>query len=145
MTAPLRLDPASLIALRDGSIDALDAARLADALRVKPGERSWATRAALAERDNLIREYARQRYPDRSRNEQSQCVARDLARYEAGAWRNARSAPECPHRDPRRLMLWRILKGWPVAVKHRRINQILSDEGIGCSQLPRFRCKHDVP
>lgn len=110
MTRPLHLDRASLDALRNGPIGAADAARLADALRIKPGERSWATRAALAERDNLIRGYAQRYYPERSRNEQSQCVARDLARYEAGAWRNARSAPECPHRDPRRLMLFQILK-----------------------------------
>ncbi|WP_141933926.1 hypothetical protein [Bradyrhizobium sp. UNPA324] len=126
MTAPLRLDPSSLTALRDGSLDAADAARLAEALRVKPGERSWATRAALAERDDLIREYARRYYPQRSRNEQSQCVARDLARYEGSAWRNARAASLCPHCDPRRQLLWRILKAWPVHPKASRISQILS-------------------
>lgn len=126
MTAPLRLDPASLTALRDGSLDAADAARLAETLRVKPGERSWATRAALAERDNLIREYAQRFYPNRSRNDQAQCVERDLARYEATAWRDARAAPECPHRDPRRRLLWHIFKAWPVPLKARRVNQLLS-------------------
>ncbi|MBB4369119.1 hypothetical protein GGD63_001907 [Bradyrhizobium sp. cir1] len=135
MTVPLRLDPASLKALRDGSLDAADAARLADMLRLKPGARSWATRAALAERDDLIGEYAMRYYADRTRNEQSQCIERDLARYEAGAWRHARAAPECPHRDPHRQLLWRIFKAWPVCLKARRINQIISGVTV-CNRLP---------
>jgi hypothetical protein len=126
MTPPLRLDPASLTALRDGSLDTADAARLADALRVRPGERSWATRAALAERDNLIREYGRRYYPCRSRNEQAQRVARDLGRYAASGWQNARSETECPHRDSRRPLLWRILKARDRALGASAINQILS-------------------
>jgi len=126
MTAPVRLDRASLDALRDGSIDAADAARLADALRIKPGERSWATRAALAKRDDLVREYARRFYAGISRNQQAERIARDLTRYEASAWQNARAAPECPHRDPRRQLLFRILKVRPVPPKARTINEILS-------------------
>jgi len=105
MSAPFRIDLSLL------SADELS--RLREMLRVRPGQRSWATRAALAERDGLIREYARRYYPGRSKNEQAECTARDLARYEASAWKNARAAPECPHSDGRRQLLWQILKARP--------------------------------
>lgn len=118
MIAPTRFDLASL------SLD--DLATLREALRTKPGQRSLETQVTLRVRDDLIREYATRYYPGRSRNEQSRCVARDLNRYEFSAWQNARAADECPHRDPCRQLLWRILKAWPVHPKASRISQILS-------------------
>lgn len=74
MTAPLRLDFAILTALRAGRLGAADAARLAEALRIKPGEHSWATRAGLAESHYLIRQYAQRFYPGLRRNACAECI-----------------------------------------------------------------------
>jgi hypothetical protein len=46
VTAPPRLNHSLLAALRDGSFDVSDAARLVGTLRIRPSEHSWRTRAA---------------------------------------------------------------------------------------------------
>ncbi|MGY4289610.1 hypothetical protein ACVWXO_008876 [Bradyrhizobium sp. LM2.7] len=126
MTAPLRLDPASLIALRDGSIDALDAARLADALRVKPGERSWRTRAGIERQHKLIRELALTFYSG-SRNHRAECIHRDLARYEGTTWQRRRADAECRRVGARQRLFWHILKARDRVPGVRYLNHILSD------------------
>jgi hypothetical protein len=117
MTAPVRIDLSAL------SLDEL--ARLKDAIRVKPGQRSWAIRAALAERDALIRELASRFYPG-SRNGQAEAICRDLRRYESTTWQRARADLECPHRDDRRRLLWRILKARDWVPSQSLIQKILA-------------------
>jgi hypothetical protein len=102
MTAPIRINPALL------SLDEL--VQLADALRVKPGERSLATRAAIATRDELIRELGRRFYPGQSRNQQAEAIHRELQRYAGSSWLRTRADLECRHRDARRPLVWKILK-----------------------------------
>lgn len=126
MSASLSIQDLIFAALRSGSLDTVSAARLADKLRVKPGQRSWATRVALAVRDDLIREYAHRHYRGLSRNRQAENIERDLHRYETSAWHSARAEVECPHRDDRRRLLWRILKLRSVPPKKRTITDILS-------------------
>lgn len=127
MSAPIRIDPASLVSLREGSLDAADAARLADALRVKPGARSWATRAALVERDRLICEFAATYYPGLCRNQRSVRIHAELARYASTTWVRTRADFVCRHRDDRRGLIWQILKTRSGHVPcSRLINDILA-------------------
>jgi hypothetical protein len=119
MTAPLRLDPAAL------SLD--DLIELTEALRVAPGQRSLATRAAIAKRDELIRELARRFYPGLSRNRQAEAIHRELSRYATSTWLHTRADLECRHRDGRRRLFWKILEvrgGWVPSV--RLLNEILA-------------------
>ncbi len=124
MTVPLRLGPAALAALHDGSLDAADAARLSEALRVRPGQRSWSARAARAECAVLIRGLAR--LYSGSRNHQAEAICRDLRGYESSTWLRTRADLECRHRDERRQLFWRILKTRGRAPSVRLINDILA-------------------
>ncbi|MGX1353001.1 hypothetical protein AB7M49_006610 [Bradyrhizobium elkanii] len=100
--------------------------QLAETLRVKPGERSLATRAALAERDRLVRELAATCFPGLTRNQQAEAIHVALSRYHAGAWRRECSDPECRHAaTDRRALLWQILKARPHVPAPRTINGIL--------------------
>jgi hypothetical protein len=81
MSAPLRVD-----------IDALTArerAELAAERRRKPGQRSLATIAGIAERDDLLRHLAKF-YPGLSRHAQAEQISLELRRYEAAAWQRER-------------------------------------------------------
>lgn len=118
MTAPFQINPASL------TPD--DIAKLREMLRTQPGQRSLETRANIERSDILICEYARRFYPGATRNQQAECTARDLARYEATSWQHARAEIECPHKDARRRLLWQILKLRSRALRVSRITQILS-------------------
>jgi hypothetical protein len=69
---------------------------------------------------------ARRFYAGLIRNQQAEHVARDLGRYEASSWQNARAEATCPHRDGRRQLLWRILKARPTPPKARTVDQILA-------------------
>jgi hypothetical protein len=129
MTAPVRIDLSAL------SPDELS--RLRELLRVRPGQRSLETRAALAQRDDLIREYGRRFYPGLSKNRQAECIHRDLNRYATSAWQRHRSDVECPHRDARQQMLWQILKARDWVPSHSLIQKILQ-------RASRIRCKRHV-
>ncbi|TYO65756.1 hypothetical protein FXV83_15175 [Bradyrhizobium hipponense] len=131
MTAPLRLDPASLDALRDGSLDAADAARLADALRVKPGQRSWLTQARLCERDRLICAAARTRFwPNSSAAEFARAFHWHLARYHDGPWRRDRCCTSCPAKylGTAREILWQVLRVSESVLSERRLRHIVGRE-----------------
>ncbi|MGY2845637.1 hypothetical protein ACVIWU_004492 [Bradyrhizobium sp. USDA 4509] len=121
MTAAVRIDP-TLLSLEDLS-------RLREMLRVGPGQRSLETQAAIERRNDLIRRLARRFYPGRSRNQQAESIHRDLARYAGGSWRTASAAAECPHRDERRQLLWRVLKARDRVPTARFINDILKSRG----------------
>ena len=81
MSAPLRVD-----------IDALTArerAELAAERRRKPGQRSLATIAGIADRDDLLRHLAKF-YPGLSRHAQAEQISLELRRYEGAAWQRER-------------------------------------------------------
>jgi hypothetical protein len=135
MSSPFRIDDAIVAALRDGSLDADDAARLADALRVRPGQRSWATRAVLAERDNLIRAAARTRFwPNASAAEFARAFRRDLARYRDCSWRRDRCCTSCPakHIGTATEILWQVLRVSESVLSERRLRHMVGRE------LPSF-------
>lgn len=107
------------------SFDPAEAARLADMLRVKPGQRSWLTKAKIAARDELISELAARFYPG-SKNRQAECIHRDLVRYAGSTWRRTRSDEACRHGDVRLQLFWRILKARDRVPGVRCVNQILA-------------------
>ncbi|WFU34072.1 hypothetical protein QA635_06430 [Bradyrhizobium brasilense] len=102
MTGPVRIDLTSL------SPD--DLAALREDLRTKPGERTAETRAALAERDRLVRELAATCFSNLCRHQQSVRIHDDLARYAATTWTRTCSDTACRHADRRRQLIWAILK-----------------------------------
>ncbi|WP_029582938.1 hypothetical protein [Bradyrhizobium sp. URHD0069] len=93
--------------------------------RIKPGQRSWQTKTALAEGDDLSRELARRFYRG-SRNRQAEMIRNDLSNYESTTWLRCRSDPDCRHRDDRRRLYWQILKARGRTPSVRLINIILS-------------------
>ncbi|KWV50486.1 hypothetical protein AS156_14265 [Bradyrhizobium macuxiense] len=107
------------------ALSADDLCQLAGALRVAPGQRSLATRAALRQSDDAIRELAAF-YPG-TRNAQARAIHADLQRYAGSTWARTRGDVECRHGDRRRVLIWRILQfrgGRAPCV--RLINGILS-------------------
>lgn len=126
MTAPLRLDSAILTALRAGHLGAAEAARLADVLRIRPGERSWATRASIVTQHELIIEVALRFYAG-SKNHRAKCIHRDLGRYQATTWQHHRANLECLHIDPRQRLFWYILKARDRVPGMSYLNRILRD------------------
>ncbi|WP_141713675.1 hypothetical protein [Bradyrhizobium elkanii] len=78
-------------------------------LRGKPGQRSSETKAALAERDRLVRELAASCYPGFCRHQQAVHIHNDLARY-SSTWVRTRADAECRHADRRRRLLWQMLR-----------------------------------
>src|SRR4051794_34146505 len=78
-------------------------------LKVKPGQRSPETRAALREHGALVRELARS-YPG-SRRKKAKAVHNALSRYEANAWVRERGDAVCNHPPgSARALRWHILK-----------------------------------
>jgi hypothetical protein len=124
MSSPVRIHDIVIAALRNRSLDADDAARLKDALRVRPGQRSLETRAGIEQQHKLIRELAHTVYSG-SRNHKAESVNRDLGRYQTTTWQRHRADPECPHSDPRRRLFWHILKARDRVPGVRYLNRIL--------------------
>jgi hypothetical protein len=123
MTAPVRIDLASL------SPDEL--ARLSDALRVAPGQRSWSTRARLCERDDLIRVAARSHFwPNATAADFARAFRHDLARYHTGAWRRDRCCKACPAKyvGTRMQILWHVLRAIESVLSERRLRHIVGRE-----------------
>jgi hypothetical protein len=130
MTAP-RLDPAILTALLDGSLDAADAARLVEVLRIRRGERSWSTRARLCERDDLICAAAQTRFwPKVSAAEFARAFRHDLARYYDGPWRRDRCCASCPAKylGTATEILWQVLRASEIVLSERRLRHIVGRE-----------------
>lgn len=118
MPKPLRIDLASA--------SPAELAELRAALRTKPGERSAETKAALAERDRLVRELAATCFSALTRNAQAIAIHTELQRYAATTWVRTRGDAACRHADRLRRLLWAILKvrGGHVP-KERRLRDIL--------------------
>lgn len=93
-----------------------------------PGQRTPATIAALAARDAALREAA-VRFGLGAR-----ALANRLARYEATAWPNDRTATECPARHTGKLeeLFWRALKAVPRSIGERQMRDVVG------SELPQF-------
>ncbi|WFU36492.1 hypothetical protein QA635_19570 [Bradyrhizobium brasilense] len=95
------------------NVATLSASELADVreqLRTKPGGRTAETKAALAERDRLIRELARRFHSGLSRNAQAEAIHRELSRYSGSEWIRTCADETCRHRDERRALVWQILR-----------------------------------
>ncbi len=75
------------------------------------GHRLPETLAALARRDELIRQAAERFFSDASDHEAARLLHQALERYAGCAWQRERSAPECPPRHAGRLTAscWHIL------------------------------------
>lgn len=128
MTAPLRLNLVSLNSLRDGSLDASEAARLTEELRRKPGQRSWATIAALRTRDKLIREFACRFLHGENRSKQAEIIHRELSRYSISAWLYERHHAKCRHPNGQRQLLWQIFRARDRVPGERTIYEILGSK-----------------
>jgi hypothetical protein len=103
-----------------GSLDA------ALGLAATRGGRSWRTRAATAQRDELVRDAVRRFFPNESASRQAERLAEALARYRAGPdWRRDRAAAEIPYQATLRGHAWTILKARDHALSAERIRKIL--------------------
>ena len=114
-----------------GEVRSLDAAF---ALKAGPGERSFHTVEALAQRDEAIRELRRRHHADQGRTVAAKAIANDLTRYECAGWRNDRMADAMPaaYRGKPRGLHWLILKAGGTAPGWRRICDLIGD----CNELP---------
>jgi hypothetical protein len=122
----------SLRAYLDGAVGSLDAA-----LELRPtaaGQRTWRTRAALPERDAILREAAARLFPKLTATEQAKALETALARYAASAWQRERAMAELPPRHKGRLeeCLWQTLRAEPRALGRERIRKILVASSV-CS------------
>ncbi|PVE22305.1 hypothetical protein DC522_21730 [Microvirga sp. KLBC 81] len=93
-----------------------------------PGQRTLATQAALALRNDLLREAAIRFYPDLPPSAQARELARDLQRYAATGWLRERMHDACPvrHVGKQGELLWRILKARDNPLRPRAIRKILA-------------------
>jgi hypothetical protein len=133
MSAPLRLDPASLDALRDGSLDASGAARLVETLRRRPGQRSWQTLAIDEARYAKIDSIGKAFWPNTNVSECARRFHRALSQYHGGRWRRDRFCAECPtDLSPLHQQLWQLLKLHDRVLSEDRLRRILGHE------LPRI-------
>jgi hypothetical protein len=97
-------------------------------LKARPGQRTWRTCAALAERDLLFREAAARFLGGLSLAEQAQRLSVELSRYHATAWQRERASDLCPdrHRGTIRECLWRVLKAHDRVLSERSLRLLLA-------------------
>jgi hypothetical protein len=113
------------------AIDQVLAGEPADAafgLKARPGQRSWRTCAALAERDRLFREAAARFLGGLSLSEQAHRLSVELSRYHATAWQRERTSDLCPdrHLGTIRELLWRALKANDRVLGDRTLRLVLA-------------------
>lgn len=125
--APDRGDLAWLADVID-RILAGEPADVALGLKTKPGQRTWRTSAALAERDQIFKEAARRFLAGRSLAEQAHRLSIQLSYYHATAWQRERASDLCPdrHLGTIREFLWRGLKARDRALSERSLRQVLA-------------------
>jgi len=146
VTAPLRQhDLASIAAnLRDGAIDAGEAAWLSDALsRIADGEpadialglrRQRAEMlAAKKTRDCILRDAAKT-MPRLPLTEAAKRIHRAMLRYRQTAWRRERQLDACParYRGTLREAAWQALRLWDAVPSARSIRRVLASTLINC-------------
>jgi hypothetical protein len=96
-------------------------------LKRSPGQCTWHTCVALAERDRLLR-VAATRFAGLSMAEQAMALHRELSRYHATAWRRERVYDRCPDRHLGTLheFLWRVLKTHDHVLAARSLRLVLA-------------------
>jgi hypothetical protein len=114
----------ALDAYAEQKIQSLDAAF---GLIRTQGQRDARARAAMAERDRLLREAAARFFPKLTPTEQAKALETALARYAASAWQRERAAPELPPRHKAKIeeYLWRVMRAEPRTLGWERIRKIL--------------------
>jgi hypothetical protein len=97
------------------------------------GERDARNRAALSERDQLLRQAAAQFYPRATPAEAGRLLASKMEWYLTSAWARERGASACPPRHAGRVeeCLWKALKAEPRALSSERIEKVLRTAQIG--------------
>jgi hypothetical protein len=97
-------------------------------LKAGPGQRTWQTRAALAERDRLFREAAARFLGGSSLAEQAHRLSIELSHYHATAWERERAYDRCPDRHLGRLgeFLWHALKRHDRPLSARSLRLVLA-------------------
>jgi hypothetical protein len=100
--------------------DALD-------LKVKPGERTFATQCRIEQSDGYLRECAGAIFPDLKPAAQAREISREMHRYEAAGWLRDRAAERCPPRYSGKIQfyLWNALQARPRALSAEHIRRIL--------------------
>jgi hypothetical protein len=93
----------------------------------RPGQRSPATRAAIARRDALARAAVQTFEPGACRARQSRWLHEELGRYHGGPWRRVRDAPDCPpqHIGKPAEYFWRMLKARDAVPSAKHFERIL--------------------
>lgn len=96
--------------------------------KTKRGQRSTATRAALDQRDRLLREAATRFHGGLPKAAQAQRLHTQLMRYRASAWERERCAESCPGRHLGTIyeFLWRVLKLADRGLSARTLRLILA-------------------
>jgi hypothetical protein len=96
-------------------------------LKRSPGQRTWHTCAALAERDRLLRAAAA-RFAGLSITEQAMALHKELSRYHASAWQRERAHDRCPDRHLGTIheFLWRALKAHDHVLAPRSLRLVLA-------------------
>jgi hypothetical protein len=109
------------------AIEAIEGYLSGEALKVAPGQRSWATQQAIAERDRLLVEAASRFYSDRTVNGQARAISEALDRYRASSWRHDRHAAKCPRSEgSREALFWQVFKAIDRSLKPSGVRRILS-------------------
>jgi hypothetical protein len=138
---PLRQHLASVAAnLRDGTLDADDAAWLSNALtRIadgKPADIELGLRyqradmlAAIKARDCILRGAALIMMPGLPLIEAANRIHRAMLRYRESAWQRERQLDTCPprYRGTLREMAWQALRLWDAVPSASRIRRILAE------------------
>jgi hypothetical protein len=124
--APKRLDPKSLDALCEGLLDAGDAARLTEALRRRPGQRSWQRIATDEARYTRIISIAVTFWPNANASECARQFHLTCSRYHGGHWRRDRVLVECPtDLSPLHQQFWHLLKLHDRVLSEERLRHII--------------------
>ena len=97
-------------------------------VKVGPGQRSWETRAALDQRDRLLRDAAKRFLGGLSVAAQADRLHKELSRYCASAWQRERTYERCPdrHRGSMHECLWLLLKLHDRVLSARSLRLILA-------------------
>lgn len=122
-------DVQSVAAALDKWLTDQEAGTLDDALNLAPapGRRRVQTIAAIAQRDQLLRDAASTFFPGQSTAEQARRLATALARYRRGAdWSRDRAAGDVTYRDTLRGYCWAALRIRDHDLSERQIRRVLS-------------------
>jgi len=113
-------------------------ADVAFGLKAGPGQRTWRSCAALAERDRLFRAAAARFLGGLSLAEQAHRLSVELSRYHATAWQRERASDLCPNRHlgTIREFLWSALKQHDRLLTGRSLRLVLA--GNSPFSLPNF-------